>query len=1060
MQAFNNTWNLMEDKSFSLGVLKRHETAIMDSISRSQEISKLCDECRNLDYQSDEPVLRETLATMRSKVQQCALHSLIYRCIPPSTCNDLEVVHIRRSDSLLVMDKSKIPLLSLSKISENTKKNHLHSDDIHFGLPKLFQPSTALFYGLLRTWIQDCDLHHPQCRPTDRSRFQAPTRLIEVNQVDGGSSKVFLRNAVDAVCLTGGELRYIALSHPWGNGEQHDHFCTTKDNLDSRLNAGIDLNDFPNTFRHAIEVTRSLGIPYLWIDSLCIVQGPGGDFDTEAKRMETVFSSAYCVIAASRANGTSSGFLWERPEREVVRLDGYLAHDPVYVCEAIDNFQHDVIEGALNKRGWVLQERALAPRTIYFTENQTYWECGHGVRCETLARLTNSQASFLGDPNFPKLAMRSTRGAKIRFYESLYRQYSNLDFTKIHDRPIAIAGLEQRLVNAFKTEGGYGVFNGAFFGRSLLWTRDTQRSDGLQLIDFPRDQKFRVPTWSWTAYKGPITYFDIPFDHVRWTYNTAEGRIQSPWTSMESDCTSFSLHTGELDGRIDLTAQAREMLDPESAEAQEKVIYDEGKMSPGVRKLCVIVGHEKPKDEECTIQDVGYYALLIAPSADSSNGSYRRVGVGSRVWSWLNSVEQESFPTEESEHQRKRRKIINTKSDSDSQLHRIPTPPGSSQDSHFGIEANAQTPHSMPRKRRRSTHDQGLVHSDEDGAVEDTPRASSRGLRQGVPGLDHESSTSYASSGVSGTSSPTKQLRYAATQKTGFDDFKFDDFMDQLPPSLQDLHQQLLTIGYGFGLIPQTLKPQLQGLRNIPEFAFYDPDKHASSWRIPPPSFIRQVLQSATKCEFGRHSEASWNMEVHRCVLDFAFREANDASVGDYRYCTTAHIIPEYKPFGTSSKCVDFCICVETPKESLERQKIDDAIKTRPGLSINHTDWGDLCKNPIALSIETKRQVSWEKALLQIGTWHAAQWRSLRGNIEAIEFQAGIIVQDHDWFFVASTLQDGKSTTYHRLPLGSTYNAFDLYKLLMSLQCLGAWIKDKYWPAFRKDMLKIFDVEQ
>ncbi|OBS29682.1 hypothetical protein FPOA_03622 [Fusarium poae] len=359
------------------------------------------------------------------------------------------------------------------------------------------------------------------------------------------------------MCPTGGELRYIALSHPWGNGNDHDHFCTTKENLDSRLSAGIYVENLPSTFRHAVEVTRALGVPYLWIDSLCIVQGPDGDFDTEAKRMEAVFSSAYCVIAASRANGTSSGFLWKRPEREVVRLDGYLADNPVYVCEYIDDFQHDVIEGALNTRGWVLQERALASRTIYFTEKQTYWECGQGVRCETLTRLTN-QASFLGDPNFPKLAMRSTRGAKIRFYESLYRQYSNLDFTKIHDRPIAIAGLEQRLISAFKTEGGYGIFNGAFFGRSLLWTRDIQRSHGLKLINFPPGQKFRVPTWSWTAYEGPITYLDIPFDHVRWTYNTAEGGVRSPWSTMESDSTSFSLHTGELNGRIDLTAQARQ----------------------------------------------------------------------------------------------------------------------------------------------------------------------------------------------------------------------------------------------------------------------------------------------------------------------------------------------------------------------------------------------------------------------------------------------------------------------------------------------------------------------
>ncbi|RGP80744.1 serine threonine kinase [Fusarium longipes] len=432
----------------------------------------------------------------------------------------------------------KVPLLSLSKVSDDSKRSSLYSIDIHLGLPKPFEPCSPPFYDLLMTWVQDCDSHHPRCRPTRRSGIQIPTRLIEVGDSENKRSKVYLREAVSEICRPESDLRYIALSHPWGSGKDHDHFCTTKENLAHRLSAGIAIEQFPSTFRHAIEVTRMLGVPYLWIDSLCIVQGPGGDFDTEAKRMETVFSSAYCVIAASRASGTSSGFLWERPEPEVVKLDGYLANDSIYVSGVIDDFQHDVIEGALNKRGWVLQERALAPRTIYFTENQTYWECGQGVRCETLRSLTNSQASFLGDPNFPRVAMRSTRGEKIRFYESLYKQYSNLDFTKIHDRPIAIAGLEQRLVNAFKTEGGYGVFNGAFLGRSLLWARDTQRSNGLKMIEFPRDQRFRVPTWSWTAYEGPITYLNISFDHVRWTYDTAEGEIKSPWTTRDSDSTS------------------------------------------------------------------------------------------------------------------------------------------------------------------------------------------------------------------------------------------------------------------------------------------------------------------------------------------------------------------------------------------------------------------------------------------------------------------------------------------------------------------------------------------
>jgi Heterokaryon incompatibility protein (HET) len=182
-------------------------------------------------------------------------------------------------------------------------------------------------------------------------------------------------------------IRYIALSHPWGSGKENDHFCTTTANIAERLSKGISVDQLPSTFKHAVQVTRALGLQHLWIDSLCIIQGDDGDFTSEAKHMETVFSSAYCVFAASRAKRTSSGFLNERQNRKFVRFEAKSPGQAFYVCEAIDDFQNDVIDGHLNKRGWVLQERALARRTIYFTQNQTYWECGEGVRCETLTRM-------------------------------------------------------------------------------------------------------------------------------------------------------------------------------------------------------------------------------------------------------------------------------------------------------------------------------------------------------------------------------------------------------------------------------------------------------------------------------------------------------------------------------------------------------------------------------------------------------------------------------------------------------------------------------------------------
>jgi hypothetical protein len=133
-------------------------------------------------------------------------------------------------------------------------------------------------------------------------------------------------------------------------------------------------------------MTRELGHRYLWIDSICIIQGPDGDFNKEAKRMEDVFGSAYCVLAASSAKGQSDGFLTKRDEREHLTFirEGL---PPFHICRFIDDFGQHVLEGSLNKRGWVLQERALARRTIYFTNKQTYWECGGGVRCETLTQM-------------------------------------------------------------------------------------------------------------------------------------------------------------------------------------------------------------------------------------------------------------------------------------------------------------------------------------------------------------------------------------------------------------------------------------------------------------------------------------------------------------------------------------------------------------------------------------------------------------------------------------------------------------------------------------------------
>lgn len=215
-----------------------------------------------------------------------------------------------------------------------------------------------------------------------------PTRVIDVGNGNAPTVRLCVPKE-ERLCKApgkpGGNQRFIALSHRWGDSNTNDSYCTLKRNVSERK-VGIGLCNLPKTFQDAVTITRELDVQYLWIDSLCIIQDDVEDWGQEATLMEDVFSSAYCVLAASCSSGISDGFLKGPSARKSVMVSEL--DPPLYICEFIDDFDRQVLQADLNKRGWVLQERALARRTIHFAKEQTYWECGDGVRCETLTKMT------------------------------------------------------------------------------------------------------------------------------------------------------------------------------------------------------------------------------------------------------------------------------------------------------------------------------------------------------------------------------------------------------------------------------------------------------------------------------------------------------------------------------------------------------------------------------------------------------------------------------------------------------------------------------------------------
>ncbi|OHE97896.1 hypothetical protein CORC01_06759 [Colletotrichum orchidophilum] len=474
-----------------------------------------------------------------------------------------------------------------------------NAQEAQIGFPTLPGTGTPQQFILLNKWLQVCDEQHNHVMVHST---ELPTRVLDV-----GIDTDYAIRLCDGIYFPG--QRYTALSHCWGVNSQAQ-VRTLKKNIEE-FREKIEFSTLPKSFQDAVVITRALGVRYLWIDSLCIIQDDKQDWAFEATRMEHVFSSAFCTIAATSASSSAEGFLRQKKQQAFVTLagpDGGFT----FVRKSIDDFHQDVEEAVLNQRGWVLQERALSRRTLHFTASQVYWECGRGVHCESLMRLSNRQAALLGDSNFPKSALAYFKGGRIVTFQTLYQMYSRLAFTVPSDRSIGIKGLEERLVKNFETKGGFGIFDG-YLQRSLLWQKASDAS--LERILYPSDR--RVPSWSWMAYSGPIGYLEAPFEHINWTDD-----IVTPFNTDSGKKTHWEVSGGS---EIPLLRGFASRISLDAIELRKRVSFDETTNYRADQLRCITIGKEKP---EGLTREPMHYVLVIVRLSKEKGGRYERVGVG------------------------------------------------------------------------------------------------------------------------------------------------------------------------------------------------------------------------------------------------------------------------------------------------------------------------------------------------------------------------------------------------------------------------------------------------
>ncbi|KAF4784150.1 Heterokaryon incompatibility [Colletotrichum scovillei] len=353
----------------------------------------------------------------------------------------------------------------------------------------------------LLAWLNNCRSSHDNCR---RSSQQKPTRLV---RIDWASQKIGVVHDIDS------DEEYIALSYRWGDSASA--YClTTKTMAELSAAGGVGMECLPQVIKDACRVCSWVGVKYLWVDRLCILQDSVDDWNTEASRMASVYGNGLCTIAAScAAHDDQSLFRKRRPLcHQPLRLSrcpltSELSQEPLL---AVPAFVHLYVErdqtGFLATRGWVFQERLLSRRTIYFAEEQVYWECIEQKASDAWPEGWNSKLESYHQ-KIAEMAEDMDHSKAMAEWDNVVQAYTETSFSKGKDRLPGLSGLAHDFKSRCLSEQDTylaGMWKSHII-QNLCWlARAFPGSTHYEYSRFNFPERYRAPSWSWASVDLPV----------------------------------------------------------------------------------------------------------------------------------------------------------------------------------------------------------------------------------------------------------------------------------------------------------------------------------------------------------------------------------------------------------------------------------------------------------------------------------------------------------------------------------------------------------------------------
>ncbi|KAH7035852.1 heterokaryon incompatibility protein [Microdochium trichocladiopsis] len=493
------------------------------------------------------------------------------------------------------------------------------------------------------TWIRRCKSSHSACNVETNAGPWFPTRLLDLAHPNAPLDTC--RVVVTADLDLDQSERYMTLSHCWGTAK----FLQLNKSSLADLGQGVNLDRLPKTFHEAIQVTRKLGVRFLWIDSLCIMQDRDDQSDwlLEAAQMHKVYSHSFCNISAARAVDSSDGLFSRRDPRLSHNSDVRICVEGLGVSAESDYVHGTIVDSnfwrcgvskcPLNTRGWVLQERLLSPRVLHFARDQLFWECREQSAAECYPDSLpppirdDVLANFKGlDPAWRSNSSQTYGHASddLAFYQriwnSIVETYSATRLTFESDKLIALSGVARYFASLMDDVYVVGMWRKGLAAGLLWYIAEREQTYGTP----PRRPEASVDgIVSYHRSGGTNLLFKVLNFHLDYVSADTTGPVTGGFLDLEGEIRPLEITANNNFGyqQLFLVVDGVTVKDPDSHRYASPVVHlDVGQQKFDVENSRKAL-HYMPAERQTSMNDYVSFLLLLA--VDTSMTTFGRIGL-------------------------------------------------------------------------------------------------------------------------------------------------------------------------------------------------------------------------------------------------------------------------------------------------------------------------------------------------------------------------------------------------------------------------------------------------